>query len=646
MLRSLSFCILAQFWVASTTLNILAMDPPRTDVHPDALFRIGTSTRWHPSQITQIAFSRDGGKLAVCSFNHGIRIWNTSTDQLLQEFTKLPRGLTSLAYDSDIDRIAVGDLNGNLHIIDLQTRKIERVIRLEQERTVTSIHFAPDQCTLFATGVSGYLGRWNFRNGENLWRRKAHKNAVLDLAYWSNGKLIASTGDDSSVRIWDATTGESKHELGSIQGRASNVRFLANGTTVAFCASAMETWDFASGARTKGPDGGRLSAIAVDGRGGVIGTLAGGRLVRWDPQAKKTTVVFENTTAPFRSLAISDGAHLVAASLLHGTYVRLWDLRTGEEVRPLRAHTNKVLDASFRTSDRVLLTAGRDGTIREWNSSSGEQEKMWRPSGKPFSAVAFTRDGRQVALADGSRLQLLDTESRRVISEGELPLGPILSVRVNDQGRYVAIKGTGRHPGQGPVPEGYIAVWDSTTDRLTHVWWVGLVQDFGVVPPDMVIACGTKTVRDPKGGKVAAEVRMWNWRDDREFGFEGEHLRLESIAVTSDGKSLIGVGHKGTAVWEIQGLKLLHTVSDSGASVALTSDSKRAVVGNMDGSINVWQLPKLQKLKSKGKPTGADGSELASILCLKLSPVNDIVFSFGLNRANFAWDVTSEDPPR
>src|SRR5260221_13526362 len=51
--------------------------------------------------------------------------------------------------------------------------------------------------------------------------------------------------------------------------------------------------------------------------------------------------------------------------------VRLWDIRTGREVRRLKAHTNLVRSVAW-SPDGLLVSGAFDSTIRLWNPQTGE----------------------------------------------------------------------------------------------------------------------------------------------------------------------------------------------------------------------------------------------------------------------------------
>jgi WD40 repeat protein len=183
--------------------------------------------------------------------------------------------------------------------------------------------------------------------------------------------LLATTGVDGTVRVWDPAAG---HPVGQP---------LTGHTGAVFGVCALPGTDPAGH-----PDGRTLLATA-----GADGTVR-----VWDPAAGRPVgqPLTGHTGAVFGVCALSgtdpaghpDGRTLLATSGDDGT-VRVWDPATGRPVgQPLTGHTGPVrgvctlpgTDPAGHPDGRTLLaTTGDDGTVRVWDPATGH------PVGEPLA---------------------------------------------------------------------------------------------------------------------------------------------------------------------------------------------------------------------------------------------------------------------
>ena len=66
-----------------------------------------------------------------------------------------------------------------------------------------------------------------------------------------------------------------------------------------------------------------------------------------------------------------DGTRLASGS--YDKTVKLWDTRTGGEVRTLRGHTSLVFSVSFSPDGTRLASGSGDNTVKLWDARSGAE---------------------------------------------------------------------------------------------------------------------------------------------------------------------------------------------------------------------------------------------------------------------------------
>ena len=113
------------------------------------------------------------------------------------------------------------------------------------------------------------------------------------VAYSPDGRLLASSGFDTRVRLWDAATGE---PLGRLEGHTERVRCVAFSPDGKWLASGgddyqIRLWDVAARRERPSPLSGHMAAGRVagllPGREDPVQRLPGKAVWAWDPATGK-----------------------------------------------------------------------------------------------------------------------------------------------------------------------------------------------------------------------------------------------------------------------------------------------------------------------------------------------------------------------
>jgi WD40 repeat protein len=157
----------------------------------------------HGDLIIRLAFAPDGKRLASCSWDHTIAVWDVGTGQLAYRMPRQPGPLESIAYSPDGRWLATGSTGGILRLWDPASGRLARTL-LAQGPIVFALTFSPDSRYLATTGPMQSLRVWEVASGkEILALEKGHRAEIICAGFSPDGKLLASGGWDASAVVWD-----------------------------------------------------------------------------------------------------------------------------------------------------------------------------------------------------------------------------------------------------------------------------------------------------------------------------------------------------------------------------------------------------------------------------------------------------------
>ena len=265
--------------------------------------------------------------------------------------------------------IAIGRPGGNVHLVDTRTLRFVRRIHAIDGAQVVGLEIAPDRRTLAVTGQDGSVRLWDADTG-----RPISDRLVASAGQWewspsfsADGRWLATAGLDGGVRLWDALGHKLVRELRYDGMLPEDVALRPDGKVLVVPVSS-------------GPGTGSVDVLSVP-------TLE--RLRRID----MTWARFARFSPSGRLLVLADNE---GRAQVH-------DGRTFAARGPaLIGHAGPVLTADFSPDDRLLATSSTDGTVRLWNTAKG------RPVGAPLPGLpnvalgaAFVRGGTHLAAVHG-----------------------------------------------------------------------------------------------------------------------------------------------------------------------------------------------------------------------------------------------------
>ena len=247
--------------------------------------------------------------------------------------------------------------------------------------------------------------------------------AVGGVAFSPDGTIVASAGNDSTVKLWNVATRTIIRTL-EHDSRVEAVAFSTNGNHLASHSYNVNLWDSASGRKIATlfrSYGGGSVAFSPDGT-----ILAAGspdnRVRLWDVSTHQliATLVHGGIGPGLYTATFSPDGTLLASGSQDGK-IKLWDVATYQEIATLDAHSEAVFSVAFSPDGTTLASAGIkrdptgdwDSTVKLWEVKTRETTATLDAHSGWIRTLAFSPNG--TVLASGSydnTIRLWDVETR------------------------------------------------------------------------------------------------------------------------------------------------------------------------------------------------------------------------------------------
>ncbi len=287
---------------------------------------------------------------------------------------------------------------------------------------------------------------------------------VSGFALSQDGQLIAATGGlERVLQLWEFRVEAVHLRWQDTTDEAWGVAFSPDGQTLAIAGETAVRLVRVHDARTiqtfRGQrNGAGVVAFSPDGQ--ILAALGyqEADVLLWRIRDGQLLHRFAGTASQALRpcLAFSPDGRLLAASNADDGNIVLWDTSDARELRTLSGHTSNISGLVFSPDGSQLISSSWDGSVRFWNVSGGQLDRIIR-TGQYIMSMAVSPDQRLIATASGEAgIPYENTRGDKTIRVWESMTGEGVEVV---QAHTKRINALAFHPDRGRLIS---ASWDGT----------------------------------------------------------------------------------------------------------------------------------------------------------------------------------------
>ena len=473
---------------------------------------------------------------------------------------------------------------------------------------VSALSVSPDGKLLATAGNDGTLKLWDARELKVLATLKGHDGPVNAVAFSPDGQFLASGGKDRTIRIWNVA--EKKEAGPPLIGHTVSVSALAWGPDSTHLASGtgnpdsdgeVRLWDVTARKEEKllfpkQHPAVNCLAYSSDGQFVAVGNSHGSTGLVIETASGNVHDKFHMGAGWVQAIGFSPDSKMLAFGTAgHKVYLR--DVASKKPLRTLTGHQSQVESLAWTPDGTSLATGDIGGNIKLWDPATGKERLTQNLDGTRVTTLQFNSDGTTLFSGHGKghvcRWQGSQRADFKTISGSDFRAIAMSS----DNRTFAAATGTKTVLVQ--------AVDSDSGKKLDLGKFLASSLAFSPAPlgqPSTVLAIGVWARDDKKPAlPPVGECQLWDPISGQRLEILGEGKQaILAVAFTPDGSQLITGEFDGTVrIWNVAkrestelGRHVGHvrtlTVSSDGRLLVSASDSR--------DDMRVWDLKERREL--------------------------------------------------
>ena len=421
---------------------------------------------------------------------------------------------------------------------------------------------------------------------------EGQKSGVHTVSLSRGGTLVAASGTDSVVRIWNSGDGGLRDSFDMGGGTTYSVSFSHASGDLAACGTngRVQVWKPGTGVMFTDPTDFeamcRHVAHLPDGKT-LVAAYSNGVVRFIDKASGRQTEQLEGFKGGAYAAPVSRSGKRLAVSE-HSGDVTLWKLPERTLLHRLKGHDSYPWSVEFSPHGSLLASAGSDGKVRIWQVESGELVHSLEGHEGTVSRVQFSQDG-TLLLSSGSdqTARLWDVKQGTATTVLSGHTGAVWGAALSFDGSTLATGGA----------DARVRLWRVTRPQ-------GAVRLMGHLDHPIALAFSSDGQKLASGGNDDI-VAIWNAISGRPLHTLSENGgHVWGVAFSPDDRVVAATSFDGgTRLWDVQTGSKLATLDShdlSTTSVSFSPNRTTLAVGATKGMVRIWDWRQRRLVHSFG----------------------------------------------
>lgn len=399
------------------------------------------------SQIKDTICNYNFSNLSISEANlqnislHQVNFDNSTIDNC--KFRQTFGPISSVTISSDGNYVAANEATGKIHI--WRTLDDQIVHNLSGHISwIFGLTFSHDNKLLASGGEDKTVRLWDLENNAAT-VLGAHKKSVWTIAFSSDDKMLASGGGDCCIMIFDTATHQCIKSFKAHTDEVFSVAFSSDNSILISASTSNEIclWDVKNHfSLIKKLNGHHATVRCVsynENNSHIASCDWQGKIIIWD--AKTFYPIIENTLnqgEPLHYISHHPTYPIIAACSEKGS-IYIWNYVTNTIEKKLNKHHGEVWKVEFSSDGRYLVSGGYDGTLIIWDVESWTCKSILRGYIDWIQDISITPDDKMLACSNGDlTINVWDVESAKNLCSFPAHSGWIFSLKFSPNGELLA----------------------------------------------------------------------------------------------------------------------------------------------------------------------------------------------------------------